>query len=211
MIIPKCVALLILQQSFFMARSKEFDEQQVLEKAIELFWVKGYNITSAQDLVDGLGISRSSLYDTYSDKRSLFLDTLKTYREKNIKRLTDLIAEIDNPEKSIRTILQMAISENVECKLHKGCFMTNSTVEMALHDKEVAAIVRSHMQAVEELFYTVIKEGQEMGQFTTTQTARSLARFLFNNVSGISVAGKYGADKKQVDDVVKVILSALIK
>jgi TetR/AcrR family transcriptional regulator, transcriptional repressor for nem operon len=194
-----------------MARVKEFDEQQVLEKAIELFWVKGYNITSAQDLVDGLGISRSSLYDTYSDKRSLFINALKAYKEKSITRLSQLVAEIEDPEKAIRSFLQLAIKENVECKQHKGCLITNSTVEMAFQDKELAALVRSHMQAIEDILCAVIKKGQESGQFTTTHPARSLARFLFNNISGISVAGKYGVEKKQADDVIKVILSSLLK
>lgn len=60
-----------------MARTKTFDEVQVLEKAQAIFWCKGYNGTSMQDLVDGLGISRSSLYDTYTDKRELFLIALK--------------------------------------------------------------------------------------------------------------------------------------
>ncbi|MEJ0106748.1 MAG: helix-turn-helix domain-containing protein [Bacteroidota bacterium] len=60
-----------------MARTKVFDEQMVLDKAMNLFWQKGYNATSAQDLVNGLSISRSSLYDTFGDKHSLFVKALK--------------------------------------------------------------------------------------------------------------------------------------
>jgi TetR/AcrR family transcriptional repressor of nem operon len=63
-----------------MARTKDFDENEVLSKAIQLFWFKGYNGTSMQDLVDGLGISRSSLYDTYSDKHTLFVKALESYQ-----------------------------------------------------------------------------------------------------------------------------------
>ena len=64
-----------------MARTKDFDEDEVLTKAMNLFWLNGYNGTSMQDLVDGLGISRSSLYDTFGDKRSLFLKTLENYKK----------------------------------------------------------------------------------------------------------------------------------
>jgi TetR/AcrR family transcriptional regulator, transcriptional repressor for nem operon len=203
--------LLILQQSFIMARTKEFDEHLVLEKAIELFWIKGYNATSAQDLVDGLGISRSSLYDTYSDKRALFLNALKAYKEKNVARLARLATDHDDAAKTIRVILQLAVRDNMEGKKHKGCFIVNSTVEMALQDREVAAIVAKHMQEVEDIFYTLIKKGQDAGQFTDAYSARSLARFVFNNISGISVAGKFSVDKKAIDDVVKLILSTLAK
>jgi TetR/AcrR family transcriptional repressor of nem operon len=76
--------VILLTKVFFMARTKLFSEEAILDKAMKLFWEKGYNATSAQDLVDGLGISRSSLYDTYGDKHSLFVTALKRYRKERI-------------------------------------------------------------------------------------------------------------------------------
>ena len=64
-----------------MARTKDFDENEVLTKAMHLFWSKGYNATSMEDLVSGLGISRSSLYDTYTDKHTLFIKALENYQQ----------------------------------------------------------------------------------------------------------------------------------
>ena len=76
------IALPLNRQSFSaMARTKDFDEDEVLDKAMYLFWNQGYNGTSMQDLVDGLGISRSSLYDTFGDKHSLFIKTLENYKK----------------------------------------------------------------------------------------------------------------------------------
>jgi TetR/AcrR family transcriptional repressor of nem operon len=66
-----------------MARTKDFDENEVLKKAVDIFWLKGYSATSMQDLVDGLGISRSSLYDTYGDKHTLFMKALESYQSVN--------------------------------------------------------------------------------------------------------------------------------
>ena len=65
-----------------MGRNKDFDEEELLEKAVNVFWKKGYNATSAQDLVDALGINRSSLYNTYTDKKTLFTKSLKHYQQK---------------------------------------------------------------------------------------------------------------------------------
>ena len=64
-----------------MARSKEFDEKQALRKAMELFWQQGYEKTSMQELVDYMGIHRRSIYDTFGDKRTLFLSALSYYEE----------------------------------------------------------------------------------------------------------------------------------
>ena len=87
--------------------------------------------------------------------------------------------------------------------------MVNSMIELAPHDKEVAEIVVQNMQDVEDALYRAVKKGQDVGVFSTNQTARSLARFLFNNISGIRVASKAGSEKKVYDDIVKVALSVL--
>src|SRR5579862_8099263 len=106
-----------------MARTKDFDEDEVLLKAVNLFWLKGYNGTSMQDLVDGLGISRSSLYDTYGDKHSLFLKALDNYRELNTKRMYKIGREAASAKDAIRLVLEYSINELAKDKEHKGCFL----------------------------------------------------------------------------------------
>ncbi len=192
-----------------MARTKEFDEEAVLNKAMNLFWHKGYNGTSAQDLVEGLGISRSSLYDTFGDKRNLFIKALNQYKKQMSGGLIEMIDQSTDMEQTIKKIFQLATTESLQDKLSKGCFMVNSSVELAPHDKEIAGMIGSNTVEVEDALYRAIKKGQANGQFNTQFSARTLARFLFNNISGIRVAAKSGADKKVYDDIVKVILSVL--
>src|SRR5437868_5714416 len=113
-----------------MARSKDFDEQEVLSKAVNLFWLKGYNGTSMQDLVDGLGISRSSLYDTYGDKHSLYLKALESYQYAGNDQMCHIINSAPNAKEAIRSLLQF-IANNLT---QKGCFLVNAEVEVAPHD-----------------------------------------------------------------------------
>jgi TetR/AcrR family transcriptional repressor of nem operon len=92
----------------------------------------------------------------------------------------------------------------------KGCFMVNTTGELALHDKEVSDIVNSNRQDIEQVFAEAIKRGQEQGQIKKESDPLSLARFIFNNYSGMRVSARSGGiDKKTLDDVVKVTLSVL--
>jgi len=192
-----------------MPRVKEFNETDVLEKAVNLFHTKGYNATSAQDLVDELGISRSSLYDTFGDKRSLFLKALQHYRSTASKAMIEMVNNSTNIEETIKLIFKTAIKEAIEDKLSKGCFMVNATIELAPHDKDVAEIINQNMADVENALCLAIKKGQNEGLFTENQTALSLSRFVFNNISGLRVASKSGAEKKVFEDIVKVTLSAL--
>jgi TetR/AcrR family transcriptional regulator, transcriptional repressor for nem operon len=192
-----------------MARTKVFDEEVVLNKAVNLFWEKGYNGTSAQDLVDELEISRSSLYDTYGDKYQLFKNSLLQYRKKFAGSMIEMIDKSVDFEKTIKDVFQYVVTESLQEKFSKGCFMVNSAVELAPHNSEIAQIVNANMQDVEDALFRIIKKGQDTGQFSKKNTARSLARFVFNAISGLRVASKSGADKKVFDDIVKVTLSAL--
>jgi TetR/AcrR family transcriptional repressor of nem operon len=192
-----------------MARTKEFDENEVLDKALNIFWCRGYNGTSMQELVEGLGISRSSLYDTYGDKHTLFLATLERYRTKQATGMIRMVENSLSVRGTIRDLFHFAVNETVADKLQRGCFMVNSTVEIAATDKEVAVIVNRNMQDIEDAFCRAIEKGQQQGEITTRHNARSLSRFIFNTFSGLRVAARSGADKQVFDDVVTVALSVL--
>jgi TetR/AcrR family transcriptional repressor of nem operon len=103
-----------------MARQKEFDEDELLEKAASLFWQKGYNATSAQDLVDCLGINRSSIYNTYTDKRTLFKKSLNHYQVKQTNAMIAMLGKAENAEKVLKQIFNDLIRESDEDPLLKG-------------------------------------------------------------------------------------------
>jgi len=193
-----------------MARTKEFNEEQALDKAIEIFWHKGYNGTSAQDLVTHLGLSRSSLYDTFGDKQKLFAKALKKYHDTNYLKVKELLETSVNIKQTLSIIFKLAVVESLEDRITKGCFMVNSAVELAMHDEEIAKIVSDNRKIMEEVFYNGLKKGQESGQISTQEDARLLARFIFNNYSGIRVLARAGEKDKQVyDDILKGMFSLL--
>jgi TetR/AcrR family transcriptional regulator, transcriptional repressor for nem operon len=192
-----------------MARTKDFDEIDVLAKAIKLFWHKGYNGTSMQDLVDTLGISRSSLYDTFGDKHQLYLKALQSYKLTEAAK-RDQILTGDGPAKvAIRQLMELTILEMIRDKQHKGCFLINSAVENGSHDKDTNAIICQNEQQLENAFYEVIIKGQSTGEISGKQEARALARFLFNTIVGIRVTGKSTTDKTVFEDIINLTMSVL--
>jgi len=192
-----------------MARTKDFDEDEVLNKAVDLFWLKGYNGTSMQDLVDALGISRSSLYDTYGDKHTLFLKALESYQTSASGKVCSIVSSDKPAKQAIKELLEFITYELIKDKNHKGCFMVNAEVEVAPHDAEVSQVICQNDRQVEEAFYKVIKKGQESGEITTRRDARALTRFIFNNVKGMRVTAKSITDKAIFDDIIKLALSVL--
>ncbi len=192
-----------------MARTKDFDENEVLGKAIAVFWRNGYNGTSMQELVDGLGISRSSLYDTYGDKHTLFIKALESYQNEASGKVCAIINSAEPAKEKIKKLLEFITAELLNDKEHKGCFMVNAEVEVAPHDPEVSQLVCANDQQVEDAFYLVIKKGQESGEINSRQDARALARFTFNTVKGLRVTAKSTSDKAVFDDIIKLAMAML--
>ena len=193
-----------------MARTKDFDENEVLTKAIQLFWHKGYNGTSMQDLVDALGISRSSLYDTYTDKHTLFVKALESYQCTGMGKIQEIINTPAPAKETIKKLLEYVIDGLLDDKQQKGCFMVNAEVELAPHDAEINSMVCKNEQQMEDAFYQVIEKGKYSGEITTQQDARALARFIFNTVKGLRVTSKSTTDKAVFDDIVNLTISALV-
>ena len=193
-----------------MARTKEFNEDQALDKAIEIFWHKGYNGTSAQDLVTHLGLSRSSLYDTFGDKQKLFSQSLQRYQKQSQDQIIKLLEESKNIKETLHDIFKQAVIESLQDRITKGCFMVNSSVELAMHDEEIAKIVKSNRQKMGEVFTNAVKKGQDSGHISKDTDARVLARFIFNTYSGIRVLARTGEKDKQVyDDIVNTMFYVL--
>lgn len=192
-----------------MARTKDFDENEVLSKAIQLFWHKGYNGTSMQDLVDTLGISRSSLYDTYTDKHTLFVKALESYQNKGAAKIQEIINNRASAKETVKALLELATNDLLDDKQQKGCFMVNAEVEVAPHDAEVNNLVCKNDQQMEEAFYQIIQKGKDSGEIKNPQDAKALARFIFNSVKGMRVTAKSSTDKTIFNDIIELTLSTL--
>jgi TetR/AcrR family transcriptional repressor of nem operon len=190
-------------------RTKEFKEDEALEKAMQLFWLKGYNGTSMQDLLDGLGLSRSTLYRAYIDKHSLFLKALGHYQQFSSSEIKKVIKEDDAAKETIRKLLEFIAAVVIQDEQHKGCFMLNSEIELSLHDKVVHDMVISSDQDIEDVFYHVIKKGQKRGEINKGEDARAMARFFLNTAKGIRVTAKSNSDHEVFKAIIALALKAL--
>ncbi len=192
-----------------MARTKDFDENEVLNKAICIFWHKGYNGTSMQDLVDGLAISRSSLYDTYGDKHTLYLKALESYQLSAGGELNRILSGEGYAKNKLKGLMEWVVYNLVNDKDHKGCFMVNAKIETASTDPEVHEVVCRAEQQVVDAFYKTIKTGQDNGEITNKQDAHMLANFMVNTVNGMRVTAKSITDKSFFDDIISTTLKVL--
>ncbi|KQR70183.1 TetR/AcrR family transcriptional regulator [Pedobacter sp. Leaf176] len=192
-----------------MARTKDFDENEVLTKAIQLFWHKGYNATSMQDLVNGLGISRSSLYDTYIDKHTLFLKALESYQCSGKAKIDEILQKSISAKETVVKLMKLATNELIGDKEQKGCFIINAGVEVAPHDQDVSKLVCQNEQQMEAAFFKVIKKDQQNGEIKNVEDAAVLAKFIFHVVKGMQVTAKSSLDTTGFEDIIRLTVAIL--
>lgn len=190
-----------------MARNKEFDEKEVLKKAMEVFWEQGYEKTSMQDLVDHMGIHRRSIYDTFGDKRTLFLSSL-TYYEEFITNETKKKLEQDLPTKQvIREVFKLVLNTGVDNP--KGCLTVNTAVELSLLDEGIAQTITNMFSRTENLIYNLLIQGQNKGEISDELDPEILSLYLHNTLVGLRVLVKTNYNTKKLESMIDLTLSVL--
>lgn len=192
-----------------MPRVKLFDENEVLTKAMNLFWKQGYSATSVQDLVSHLGINRASLYDTFGDKNQLFKKSFELYRNTNLEGVMHFFETRPNVKIGFSELFHTAIQNDILDEDNKGCFVVNSTTELIPNDKSLLLILEKNKRDFEKVFYNYLRKGQGSGQLNTKLDLKSLATLFYTIYSGIRVVSKIRPDKKESTDSINIALSLL--
>jgi TetR/AcrR family transcriptional repressor of nem operon len=149
------------------------------------------------------------LYNTYTDKKTLFTKSLKHYQQKQTNAMITMLGKADNAKKALKQIFSGLIQESADDALLKGCLMVNTAVELSGTDPEIADIVNKNNKSVEDALTKLIEKGQHAGQFSSKTDARTFARFIFGNITAIKVAARSGTPKKALEDIAEVAMGAL--
>jgi TetR/AcrR family transcriptional repressor of nem operon len=191
------------------ARPKAFDPHTALAKALELFWRQGYEGTSMQDLVLHMGISRSSLYDTFGDKRGLFLAVLAYYEQEMVSPLLAPLQQPGATRERIQQVFRHEIVMALTDQLRQGCLMCNTAVELGSHDPDITAHVASNLARIEAAFAAALTHAYTSKEIQTPHPPRTLARYFTNALVGLRVQAKILPSRATLDEIVEVTLAVI--
>ncbi len=192
-----------------MARPQEFDTGQALRSAMHVFWSKGYEAASLADILTATGLSKSSLYATFGDKRALFLAAFDAYRKERMVHLHETLDEGCPARHSIESFFREVVMHSAGPDHCRGCMTANEAVELAPHDVNVQRLVAEDFQAVEDAFTRAIERGQADGSIASCREPRKLARFLVVGLGGLEVMARARCERARMDDSVSVMMAAL--
>lgn len=192
-----------------MARELQFDRETALDLALDQFWSHGFNDTSMRDLAARLGVSLSSLYNTFGDKRTMFLAALERYDTQILGRRLDDLERNHPPLEAVRCLFESMAADCAADPVRRGCFLVNTALEMSPHDPDIEREVLAKLGSIEQFFLRTLGTALSRGDLSRDRDPKVMAAQLLAALLGIRVLARANPDPETLDQVVRGALALL--
>lgn len=180
----------------------------MLHQAMLVFWEKGYDATSIPDLLQAMGLSRSSLYETFGGKETLYVEALQHYKTVGQSK-RNLLINAPSAKVGIRQYFERHISFAFDGDLPKGCLVTKAAVGLDSPDEQIRKLIRDSFEQLEQLFYKLLSKGQQTGEIDSTKDIKALSFLLLNLNHSINIAAKVKTDRNIYYDMLNTVMEIL--
>ena len=192
-----------------MARTIEFNEEEAIKKAMDVFWKKGYNGASMRDLTSAMQINSSSLYNTIGDKRQLFVKCIRNYTEGRMADARAFAAKSKSPLKTIITFINDSV--NVILYSNNSCLAIKTTFELAADDKDVQAVLKADHDFTYGFIFDLVTRAMEKGEIKADQDADMLTESIVNAFTGWHESYIINRNAAKIKKMAKYLIEQITK
>ena len=192
-----------------MARTREFDERQALVSAMLVFWEKGYEGTSIQDLEDAMGLKRTSIYNAFGNKRQVFNLILDCYKESVLSALFEAMDSAPDIREGIRRLLHAALDIHFDEDHPGGCLVVLSVLESGQHDAKSSDALAQTIHDLKSALQQRLKKAKQAGELSPNLDAAGTATTIATTLAGMMVMGKAHFSRATLNKTVKQVLQLL--
>jgi TetR/AcrR family transcriptional repressor of nem operon len=188
---------------------KQFDPEIALERAMQLFWANGYAATGLSELLETMEIGRKSLYDTFGNKRALYIKALQRYSQTVVRGLHQALNNPNRPAlENLRAVMR-DLSEQHSQPMNSGCLLGVSMAQARTDDVEIAGVLRKHMERVEHAYHQAFARAQADGELKPETNVRNLARLFMSAHQGLALIGRVAETQEVQHGIVEGALAVL--
>jgi TetR/AcrR family transcriptional regulator, transcriptional repressor for nem operon len=192
-----------------MPRTEDFNRGEVLDKAKNIFWLKGYNGTSMQDLVDATGLNRSSIYNSFGSKMKLYLQTLEKYQGDSNELFERANQQNRNAIETIGLIFLYVLEAILEDDEERGCMIINCHTEIGNQDAYLKGLLEANQERLLGIFKDLVTQGQAEGSIRSDEKSELLAYYLVNAFQGFRISGMNTKDIVILKSIIQNILKTI--
>ena len=189
-----------------MPRTKGFDPERALAEAMAVFWRLGYENASTQSLMKAMGIARQSLYDTFGDKRALYLKALAYYRDRTNGDMQRMLRTSPSVKEGFTKLLFGLAAETRE-QHERGCLLLSANLQRDTRDATMAAFLRDNQARVEAIFVEALRRAQTRGELSRTHKPAAVAHFFVVTIQGMRATARLTSDRQALEQVARIALA----
>gem|GEM_PF-245987 len=194
------------EKPIYPGRPRQFEDEDVIDAAVAVFSVNGYAGTSAQDLCNGTGLGRGSLYNAFGSKQALYEQALLRSHEHTMSAQLAILTQPGLVKERLRTLLLWGIAEDLSQPEQHDAMVLFSALERGSKDQAVASLNQEYRQRLEQTLVAVFTEGQQTGELGSKASAIEMARGFLAGYYGLRVLNKNISDRNTLEDVVAGLL-----
>ncbi len=191
-----------------MARPRQFDEQKTLEAVADAFWARGYEATSTRELAERTGLTVTSLYNAFGDKRALFQRALEHYLDATLRERIDRLEKSLAPSEAIAAFFHEVIERSLSDTQQRGCFLVNSALEATPEAPELRAAIAAEIDAIRAFFRRCLLAGRRSGEVPSSVSAAEASAHLLTVMLGLRVMARVHPDRTTMTAAATTALKA---
>jgi AcrR family transcriptional regulator len=191
-------------------RPRAYDPGKALDRAMQGFWRAGFSATSLDELSDATGMNRPSLYGAFGDKRALYLETLKRYRDAAAVEMAKALAPGRPLREGLRRVYDTALATYFGGDgPPRGCFLIGTATTEAAGDPEIRALLGATLRALDEGFEARLRQAREDGELGRDADPAALARIASAVLHTLAVRSRAGDARADLERTVEAALDLL--
>lgn len=172
-------------EGVYMGRLKQFEKEEALHKSMTLFWNKGYEQTSLKDLLEQMNILNGSFYNTFGNKKKLFIETLEYYGKEITAKRSIVFEQQDTFKKGVRAFFKKIFASYKDPNCPQGCLLSNSISPELVNDPELFQFIQNEITGFEKFFETQIQKAIDSGEIQSEISAKTFASLLVTYIQGL--------------------------
>jgi AcrR family transcriptional regulator len=188
-----------------MVKTARFDRQEVIDKATNLYWKKGFHATSMRNLQDEVDMRPGSIYAAFGNKNGLFKETLRNYTDMSIANLQQCKSEYQSPIEALKMFVKKQVIGTQDGAPNGMCMLAKTISELTSENQDLIDITKSFLGEIGAEFVRVIEEAQSLGEVAINKNAEDLATHIQIQIAGLRTYGKLNKDKKKMDALINDI------
>lgn len=193
-----------------MARPREFDRAEALDRALDVFWYKGYSATSMADLMTAMNLSKASIYGTYKDKQSLFSEALTVYMDRNYHAFKRIFSSHERGIEGVEAFLiSGALRFSDQKNPGRGCFVMNTAVELGPHNTTIRDKLSKHRDRVIKLISQAVSLGQEQGDIRLDISSAGITAQVYGLFSSFLTNLRMDSNEMSIEETAKAFIQSI--